>query len=541
MTTFPPNASPRTAPLADSLSLPRSAADGRRIALAAALAFLTVPLIARADTFSDIRYTDLVARLGNDTPTGLGIKVGQVEAPENSQGAYAPDSANPEFAGVTFFLMSGSGAPSSWHATEVAKPLFGNTLSITPDVESVYCWNVNSWAGPSYLNVNGASAPATPPAGVRVFNHSWIGSFGSAATDNNALRRVDFLISRDNLLFTVGTNNGAGSAAQPLVSYAFNGISVGLANGNHANATTPAGIDGAGRRKPDIVAPGQFTSFSTPVVGAAGALLFDAAQSDPAVAGNPNANRALTVKAILLGGTTHRAGWSNGAPTSGASRGITATPLDPLYGTDLLNIDRAHLMLTSGEWNGSSTPQTSVFVEHAGWDYVPSVASGASVYYSFKVHAAVPEFSVLATWPRQVATNFSAWTLQNFDLRLWKLQGGSLASISGEAGVGVFGSGNVESVSTVDNAEHLYIRDLAAGEYVLELKRQTGTQSAQPVAVAWYMPPTAPNADFDGDGTVGATDLAILLTQWGTSGSADLNGDGTVSAADMAELLAAWG
>jgi hypothetical protein len=114
-------------------------------------------------------------------------------------------------------------------------------------------------------------------------------------------------------------------------------------------------------------------------------------------------------------------------------------------------------------------------------------------------------------------------------------------SISGEGGVGVFGSGNVESVSAVDNAEHLYIRDLAAGDYVLELKRQAGTQSAQPVAVAWYMPPTSPSADLDGDGVVGATDLAILLTQWGTSGSADLNGDGTVSAADMAELLAAWG
>jgi hypothetical protein len=541
MTTASTTAIARAEPRRDTCCVRPFAARGQGIALVAAVAFLALPLIARADTFSDIRYTDLVARLGNDVPTGLGIKVGQVEAPENAQGGYAPDSASGEFAGVTFFLMSGTGAPSSWHATEVGKPLFGNSLSITPDVDSVYCWNVNSWAGPSYLNVNGASAPATPPAGVRVFNHSWIGSFGSSATDNNALRRVDFLINRDNVLFTVGTNNGAGSTAQALVSYAFNGISVGLANGNHANATTPAGIDGAGRRKPDIVAPGQFTSFSTPVVGAAGALLFDAAQTDPATAGNPNANRALTVKAILLGGTTHRAGWSNGAPTSGASRGITATPLDPLYGADLLNIDRAHLMLTSGEWNGTSTPQTGVFVDHAGWDYVPSVASGASVYYSFKVHAAVPEVSVLATWPRQVATSFSTWTLQNFDLRLWRLQGGSLVSISGEGGVGVFGSGNVESVSAVDNAEHLYIRDLAAGDYVLELKRQAGTQSAQPVAVAWYMPPTSPSADLDGDGVVGATDLAILLTQWGTSGSADLNGDGTVSAADMAELLAAWG
>lgn len=522
----------------------RSSAASRATprALAAALAFgalAALPATAHADIFTEIRYSDLVARLGVDVPTGSGIRVAQVEATE-SGGAYAPNSANPEFAGVTFFLMSGA-APQSWHATEVGKSFYGNALSIAPDVDTVHCWNVNDWVGPSYLNTNSGAVPATPPAGVRIFNHSWIGSFGSSSTDNNVLRRVDFLMSRDNVLFTVGTNNGAGSAAQPLLSYAYNGISVGLSSGSHANAATPAGIDGQGRRKPDMVAPGQFTSFSTPVVGAAAALLFEAAQNDPATAGNANANRALTVKAVLLGGTTHRAAWSNGAPLSGASRGITATPLDPLYGTDLLNIDRSHLMLTSGEWNGTTTVQQGVFARHAGWDHITSVPSGGSVLYPFKLHQAVPEVSVLATWPRQVASGFSTWSLQNFDLRLWRLEAGSLVSISGAAGVGVFASGNVESVSTVDNVEHLYIRDLAAGEYVLELKRQTGSQSAQPVAVAWYMPPTTPAADLNGDGVVGPTDLTILLGQWGTAGLADLNGDGTVNGSDLSILLASWG
>ncbi|MBL9120834.1 MAG: hypothetical protein JNL80_13065 [Phycisphaerae bacterium] len=47
--------------------------------------------------------------------------------------------------------------------------------------------------------------------------------------------------------------------------------------------------------------------------------------------------------------------------------------------------------------------------------------------------------------------------------------------------------------------------------------------------------------DLDGDGTVAAPDLAILLGAWGaTGGSADLNGDGTVGAADLALLLGAW-
>lgn len=49
--------------------------------------------------------------------------------------------------------------------------------------------------------------------------------------------------------------------------------------------------------------------------------------------------------------------------------------------------------------------------------------------------------------------------------------------------------------------------------------------------------------DFNGDGAVDGTDLAILLSVWGTPGAgtgADLNGDGVVNGADLAALLASW-
>lgn len=48
-------------------------------------------------------------------------------------------------------------------------------------------------------------------------------------------------------------------------------------------------------------------------------------------------------------------------------------------------------------------------------------------------------------------------------------------------------------------------------------------------------------ADLDGDGAVGASDLAILLGAWGQRGAADLDGDGNVGASDLAVLLGAWG
>ncbi|MFM1822958.1 MAG: hypothetical protein RI967_1224 [Planctomycetota bacterium] len=54
--------------------------------------------------------------------------------------------------------------------------------------------------------------------------------------------------------------------------------------------------------------------------------------------------------------------------------------------------------------------------------------------------------------------------------------------------------------------------------------------------------PLAASPDLDGDGTVGAGDLAILLGAWGgPHAAADLDANGLVEAADLAALLAAWG
>jgi hypothetical protein len=62
------------------------------------------------------------------------------------------------------------------------------------------------------------------------------------------------------------------------------------------------------------------------------------------------------------------------------------------------------------------------------------------------------------------------------------------------------------------------------------------------MSVATRGPAAASNpADLDGDGSIGAADLSILLGNWGNAGVGDLDGDGTVGAADLSALLAAWG
>ena len=49
--------------------------------------------------------------------------------------------------------------------------------------------------------------------------------------------------------------------------------------------------------------------------------------------------------------------------------------------------------------------------------------------------------------------------------------------------------------------------------------------------------------DLDGDSSVGASDLLLLLVQWGTDpgGPPEFDGDGTVGVSDLLALLINWG
>jgi hypothetical protein len=49
--------------------------------------------------------------------------------------------------------------------------------------------------------------------------------------------------------------------------------------------------------------------------------------------------------------------------------------------------------------------------------------------------------------------------------------------------------------------------------------------------------------DFDLDGAVGPSDLAVVLSDWGAAQGSigDLDGDGSIGAMDLAILLSRWG
>ena len=500
---------------------------------------------ASAALADDVGYVELLARLGSAAPTGAGVSVAQVEAQE-SAGNFGPNRALAEFAGKTFTDMSGPSG-SSGHATFVGQNMYGGTTSMARGILRIWNYEAGSWAQGAYLNAgNSAALPATPPGGtapVRVFNHSWIGSFGSTVTDNEVLRRADFAMNRDDTLFVCGENNGAGSAMQPLVSMCYNGIAVGLMSGGHSAGDVPAGIDGAGRMKPEIVAPGQFTSFSTPVVSAAAALLYDAALTAPQST-NANRRKGVAVKSALLCGATHGPSWSNQAPASGASRGITAKPLDPVLGAGTVNVDRAHRILTSNEVAGASSAALAAGAGAqplVGWD-VENFTQSYQRHYRIDLPAAA-DASFLVTWNRaplaQWTTGVAPATL-NLRLELRRVQGGVASSITGDAGLGIFAGGNVLSASAVDNVEHLFVRGLQPGSYVLSVTRDDASSIAAPAAVSWFVDLPSVLGDLDGNGFVNGADLGVLLGAWGTAGPGDLNADGIVNGADLGILLGAW-
>jgi hypothetical protein len=479
---------------------------------------------------------ELSARLGPALPRGVGVPVCQVEA--NTEGGlsfYGPDLTRSEFAGKTFTPMSGT-MNASWHATTVGTSFYGQGTSIAPGITSIFNYETNNWIN-SFLRLNNASAPSAPPGGSRIMNHSWIGSAGSA-TDNQVLRRLDFQANRDGTLHATGLNNNAGSTLLALLSCSYNGIAVGRTDGAHSYGLTPNGTDGPGRMKPDIVAPGAATSWATPVVAAAAALMQQVA-AEPPLSSNPSAADPTVIKAVLMAGAVHSETWSNAPTASGDSRGEAVRPLDPIFGAGVVNVDRAHRILTGGEQDGSLTVPEDATLRAAGWDYTP-ISPGTNTHWRLRLYETAPEFSVVATWRRLPSSNFAiAPSVPTIRLRLFRVEGTTLIPLTGEDGAAYYESGNVASTSAPDNVQHIYVRGLAAGEYVIQAQRLGSSGTPAPAAVAWFRP--APAADANWDAVVDGLDLAIVLSAWGTSfAAADLNGDGAVDGLDLAVILANW-
>lgn len=439
------------------------------------------PLAPAQSAREEVGLSALVERLGaGKQPTGEGVIVAQVEV--GTPRRYAADGAHRELWGKRFVMTSGAAAPSA-HATWVGLLLYGIESGIAPGVQRVAAYEVLDWLGAGFVNGSGDEPPSR--IGVAVVNNSWIGDAGPES--NAYLRKIDRAIVEQGITVLGGTANGRGPLGFPLLTHCFNGICVGRADGRHAAGETSLSVDGPGRQKPDLVGPAPASSFATPLVAGAAALLVETARTHPLLAGEPAAERPEVLKAVLMAGARHRSGWSNGAASAGPRRGATTTPLDPVFGADVVDVDHAHWILSAGRAGAGASAADAVDARSAGWSSL-ELGAGESRWWRFSVEAEKPYLSVLATWNRRVAADFQTYELPDLDLELYaRGPRGEPLPLVGEGGLELFGQGNVLSESEVDNVEHLYVEALAPGEYLLELRRGHDELGAWTVALAWEL------------------------------------------------------
>jgi hypothetical protein len=420
----------------------------KRSSLLFALAVST----AQADWRADAGFFTLQTELGGSMPTGAGIPIMMSEAsttfptitylPQATAGT-TPFAGAGSYAGKTFTPHSGASS-SSFHADIVCSLFCGNSSSLSPGVTDVHAWLADDFA-------IGLLDDPVPSWAGSVQNHSWAGTTESVPFDIEIMRRMDFMIDRDAVPVTTPLINGATMAN--LLGQAYNSIAVGVRSGNHPHSGTT--LDGAGRMKPDLVVDHVYTSQAGPSVASAATLLLDVIR--PAY---PDADDPRVVKAILIAAASkdRLLGWT---------RATTAKPYDVNFGAGELNILNAHHILTAARQAASDITERSA----RGWDIgISSTASTQRYFFSVPPGKWANTFSAALTWHRQTSAPFTSYTLANMNLRLAKA-----TALTPGATVD-------QSISSVDNVEHVFLRNLPSGEYVLEVTADT---SALSFGLAW--------------------------------------------------------
>jgi hypothetical protein len=226
----------------------------------------------------EIGLTKLQAELGANMPDGTGVTISQIESENGAAEDYAPVvgsgtvAGTGKFQGISFVLKSGA-SNATFHASEVGSQLYGMQgfpgarFGAATAISLVDCYGVNDWLATGFLSPAGGGQPSSELRQLQ--NHSWAGGTPGSASQNTAyndyLRRFDWVITNSNTLAVVGTSNDSNAPIPILLTSAYNALSVGLTDATHARGltVTATNIDGPGRIKPDMVAPLDFSSYSS--------------------------------------------------------------------------------------------------------------------------------------------------------------------------------------------------------------------------------------------------------------------------------------
>lgn len=402
-------------------------------------------------------------RAYDPTLTGSGVVVAQAEAIYSGSDGFEVNPSATGQSGSNFVYIGENGSVAtgypnsvgseSGHADHVGELFYGDVNTsdpegVAPGVSEIYNYEADYFVNTIVGNETAISA--------RIVNQSFVATTGDNAEQAQIEQMYDNYAARYNTLFISAVGNG-GQVYAP--GSAYNGIGVAAYGG--ASSTGPT-YDG--RSKPDITAPEAATSFSTPLVAGAAAILLQAAERGDAGTGTEsNASDARVLKALLLNGAVKPPGWTH----------TDTAPLDPNYGAGILNVDNSYMNLRAGEHGISGATSGSVgsiasgsIVPDEGWDFasistakVSGSYTAESNHYLFDLTGATaPEFTLTSTltWDRHNGQT----DINNLDLYLFDATTGTDVAVSD---------------STIDNVQELYVQDLAPGNYDLVVMKAGGT------------------------------------------------------------------
>ena len=387
---------------------------------------------------------------------GTGIRVAQPEAGSPNW------EVNPAAVGqpTSLFTYSSSAGTAtnfpnalgleSAHANQVGSAFYGSAGGVAPMVAHADNYEATYFVQNVVQNQTAISA--------KIVNQSFVLSSLPLSLQQTVVDSAyDNYAARYNVLFISGAGNG-GPVSAPATAY--NGIAVGAFGGASSTGPTPDNS----RSKPDLTAPAGFTSFSTPLVTGAAALLLQAALRGDGGAGTEAAAAdPRTLKALLLNGAVKPADWTHG----------TSAPLDTRYGAGVVNVFNSYQHLVGGQQGftdassivvGGAHPPTSVGGKVPvlrGWDFrtITSTVVQDRVHHYFFELGGSPSgvfiVEVTLAWNRQL----NQTGINDLDLFLYDTRDNTLA---------------VSSQSTVDNVEHLFVNGLKPGRYDLQVLKNGG-------------------------------------------------------------------
>jgi hypothetical protein len=375
-------------------------------------------------------------------------------------------SASPYSTVSTATTFTNSLGLDSGHADAVAGNFYGMSGGVATNVAHVDNYEANGFIN-YYISHSHLISD-------RVVNQSFTEGAINTAVD----QACDTYAASNGVLFVNGAGFNATNVWSPATSY--NGIGVGVSDA--PNPPPPYGPTPDGRSKPDLVTPGQYSSYTTPYVSGAAALLMQAALRGDGGSDTNSAVDSRTVKALLLNGAVKPAGWTNVVWNG------TRLVLDTNYGAGVLNVFNSYKQLAGGK-HGYIVATTVIPLNNphpptgapgtvgvlSGWDFNTNTSSASADgvnHYYFNVTNAVSNATFTATATLVWNRHSSQTSINNLNLFLYNAANSNLVA---------------NSTSLVDNVEHIWLPHLAQGRYDLQVFKSGGStvSASEPYSLAF--------------------------------------------------------